>query len=136
MKKVATFCSHGMLFVAVAWLAGFILFPSLYLAFGETTSYKNGHLSEIIVGRFENGTLNRLRYERHALGETVTYYPVFGKSIYVGTDRLTGEIDYVSIGNNTFTGNAVNDPEVLREARKILELGRQYFQEAQDKSKR
>lgn len=130
------------------WLYSLLVVLWIYVALGfcipgalalwPRHEFKDGELVKIrTLGSFSHGSLSIIDYELQPKGESVNEERFFGLSnISVATEQQKdGTLVMVSVGinNRSYEKTLCNHPEVLAEAKKILQLGRDSFAKAKKK---
>lgn len=122
-----------------------------YFAFGlpyfivliSSSSFKDERLTKIeSLGKFTYGQYTIIKYEFRETMDDETVYEIsfmnfiFGKNMTVQTERQksgTYTIKWVWVGNRFYEKTLRDHPEILAEAEKILQLGRDSFAKAKKK---
>jgi hypothetical protein len=99
--------------------------------------FRNGRLIAVTaLGPIRNFQLSIITYNHDFLdGEFASEFIAIGTKTAVFTNRKNEElkITSVSIDNRQYTENLERYPEVLKEAERVLKLGREKFQKVQER---
>ena len=111
------------------------------IALLSSNSFEDKRLTEVqSLGRFTYGQFSAVKYELQGDNESVSEASfmglIFGKNLIIRTTRQESgvyTIKWVMFGSQSYEKTLRDHPEVLAEAEKVLQLGRDNFAKAKKK---
>lgn len=135
MNRLSSWLGISLL---ILWIYGFLAFviPGL-LALSPRLEFNDGELVKIRTsGRFSYGSLSIIDYKLKPDGESVDESVILLSNISIKTKRQKDGIlviESVEINTRFYEKTLRDHPEILAEAEKVLQLGRDNFAKAKKK---
>jgi len=135
MNRLSSWLGISLL---ILWIYGFLAFviPGL-LALSPRLEFNDGELVKIRTsGRFSYGSLSIIDYKLKPDGESVDESVILLSNISIKTKKQedgTLIIESVEINTRFYEKTLRDHPEILAEAEKVLQLGRDNFAKAKKK---